>query len=301
MKEPTLRHNDILILSDYDPKRICGQTAHLNYLKAHFSITNNVILENRPRITDILKSDLIWFRSEKYFFQFVLLCKVLGKKMVYDLSSFPWLELQEARRSRLRITFSYFLYRFAAKNVTVRVISHAMKDYLTENTGMDPKNIWVFHIPVHFPKVRQKSPSGRKIQFMYLGSDKSWQGVQNLIHAFRKLENDSSCFLHCYGIQQTNGRNIHFHASVSHDRILEIIQKRMDVVIIPRNKNAITENVMPIKYIEAIYAGKFVLATDLKVLHEISNGKVIFMKNNEVDSIIRAVRRTVHKLRKQNR
>lgn len=301
MKDATLRHNDILILSDYDPKRICGQTAHLNYLKSYFSLANNVILQNCPKITNILKSNLIWFRSEKYFFQYALLCKALRKDMVYDLSSFPWLELQEARRRRSRVYFSFYLYRFAAKIATIRVISRAMKDYLIDNTGMNAKKIWVFHIPVHFPMVHQQSSSGRKVQFMYLGSDKSWQGVQNLIQAFQKLENDSRCFLHCYGIQRKNSRNVHFYAPVSHDRILKIIQQRMDVVIIPRNKNVITENVMPIKYVEAIYADKYVLATDLKVLHEISNDKVIFMKNNEVDAIIRAVKRTIYKLREQGR
>jgi hypothetical protein len=47
---------------------------------------------------------------------------------------------------------------------------------------------------------------------------------------------------------------------------------------------------MPIKYAEAVHLDKYVLATDLKVLHEIATPKVVFTRDNSVAELSAAIR-----------
>ena len=276
----------ILIIANFDPNRICGQTIHLNYLKQHFEKQNSVKLQTTATLKEIMEADVIWFRTEKGFLKFLLLCLLFRKAIVYDMSSFPWLELKTTNRSWLRINTSRYIFKFAAKVAQIRVLSQAMKDYLLEHFDINSEKIFVFYIPVeldsNIPRIRTNS----QVHFIYVGSDRAWQGLPKLIKAFNQIESEPDFVLHCYGIKKQNTKNIIFHELVSHDQLLSIISKDIDVIVVPRERNDITEAVMPIKYAEAIHQGKYILATDLKVLHEIANSKVIFIKNNRVKTLI---------------
>ena len=123
-----------------------------------------------------------------------------------------------------------------------------------------------------------------------MGSNAIWQGLPNLINAFKKIESEPDYTLECYGVNYPNTKNIHFHEAVSHDQLIDIVSKKIDVIIIPREKNEITETVMPLKYAEALYLDKYILVTDMKIFHEMKNDKVVFLKDNHVDTLIQGIR-----------
>lgn len=280
----------ILIIADFNPNRSCGITVHLNYLKHFFEKNNLVKLQTTANLSQLIESDIIWFRSEKGLIKFFLVCLILKKTMVYDMSSFAWLELQGARRSWFRVKTSFYIYKIVAKIALTRVLSFAMKDYLLNHFTIKSERLFVFNIPIEIRGITKRLRSDNKIHFIYVGSNKAWQGLPNLIKALNQIESESDFILHCYGVTNPNTKNIIFHKDLPHDQLIQVILRDIDVVVVPRERNEITEMVMPIKYAEAIYLNKYILATDLKVLHEIENEKVIFVKNNEVDTLINAIR-----------
>ena len=280
----------ILIIADFDQNRICGQTVHLNYLKCFFEKYNSVKLQTTAKLRQIIKSDIIWFRSEKGFLKFFLLCLIFKKTMIYDMASFPWLELKINHRSWLRVNISLYLFKIASKVAQIRVLSCAMKRYLLQHFKIPSEKIFVFYIPIEITIKNKRLQTDGKINFAYLGLDRSWQGIANLLKAFKQLETEPEFILHCYGIKKQNTKNIFFHESLSHEQLLQILSRDIDVVVIPRERNEITETVMPMKYAEAIHLNKYILATDLTVLHEIANKKVFFINNNEVSTLIDGIK-----------
>lgn len=280
----------ILIIADFDPARMCGATIHLNYIKKYLNKNNVVELQNNATLCQIAKSDIIWFRSEKNFFKFFLFCLICKKKMIYDMSSLPWCELKIERRSSLRISLSLYIFKLATKVSQIRVLSRAMRDHFVQNFHLPLGKIIVLPIPIDVNIKSVKNRTNGRIHFIYTGSNRIWQGLPNLIQAFNKIESESEFVLECYGINDTDTKNIHFFGSVSHEDLMDIISSRIDVVVVPRERNEITEIVMPIKYAEAIHLGKYVLATDLKVLHEIASNRVVFLKDNEVNTLIRGIK-----------
>lgn len=280
----------ILIIADFDQDIICGLTTHLNYLKNFFENKNSVRLQNTAKLKQIAESNIIWFRSEKAFLKFILPCLFFKKKMIYDMSSLPWLELKTDHRSWFRVNASLYICKIASKVAQIRVLSYAMKKYLTEQLSIQSERLLVFYIPVGINLNIRRLRKDNKIHFIYIGSDRIWQGLANLIKAFNQIESEPDYILHCYGISNQTTKNIIFHGSVPHDQLIQIILKDIDVVVIPRVRNEITETVMPIKYAEAIYFNKYILATDLQVLHEISNKKVVFVKDNEVNMLIDGIK-----------
>lgn len=283
-------NKNILIIADFDQKKICGMTIHLNYLKDYFKKHNSVKLQTTAKLRQIINSDIIWFRSEKGFLKFFLFCLIFNKTMIYDMASFPWLELKMNHRSWLRVNASLYIFKLAVKVAQIRVLSYAMKKYLLQHSNIRNEKIFVFHIPIQISMNSKCSRKDGKINFLYAGSDRPWQGLPNLIKAFNHLESDTDFLLHCYGIMDQNTKNISFHEPLSHDQLLHIIAMDIDVVVIPRERNEITETVMPIKYAEAIHLNKYILATDLTVLHEIANEKVVFIKNNELTTLIDGIK-----------
>lgn len=280
----------ILIIADYDATRICGQTVHLNYLVKFFSKQNTVDLQQYATLDDIRRFDIIWFRSEWRFLKLFMQCILLGKRIIYDVSSFGWLELEASKRSWLRIKSSWYIFKLATKVAQIRVISQAMKKYLMNTHQIPDSQITVFPIPIELPSMPERKRVDSKIHFLYVGSNRPWQGLTNLFKAFHELESETDFILHCYGQQRQNTPNVIFHPLIEHSELIQILARDIDVVVVPREKNLITETVMPIKYAEAIELKKYILATDLKVLHEIANDKVIFIPDNELRSIIEGIK-----------
>lgn len=280
----------ILIISDYNPNRIIGMNIHIDYLIRFWeSEKNKVICQGNPSCRIIKKSEIIWFRSERRFLKYFIWGLLYRKKMVYDLSSFPWIELNYEGRHSIRVMLSWISFKIATKITLIRVLSWTMKNYLIKTCNLQVKNIHVFTIPVKIQSNMIRKRKDRRIHFIYIGSKRRWQGTRNLIEAFNKLNFNNEFRLHCYGIQGNDTQNIQFHQRIPHEELIDIILRDMDVVVIPRERNMITENVMPLKYLEALHLNKIILATDLKVLHEIKSDQTVFIHNNSVDSIIHGI------------
>jgi glycosyltransferase involved in cell wall biosynthesis len=287
--KPPFRNRRILILSDHDPDRICGHTIHLNYLAVFLKRWNHVDLTGRATLHAVRAADVVWIRSEKLFLRWIPICLLTGKSTLYDLASFPWLELEMAGRPWIRILFSRWTFRLALKTAVVRVLSTAMAESLRNDFQIPEDRMFVMPIPVHLPRARRRSRTDGRLHFVYMGSDKPWQGFRNLIDAFARLESDSSLMLHCFGIPGTDTKNVRFHASVPHPEMIRILACRMDVVVVPRPRNPVTEHVTPIKFAEAAAMGLRILATDLKVLREAGVQNVFLIPDNETETLVSGI------------
>jgi glycosyltransferase involved in cell wall biosynthesis len=284
--KPPFRNRKLLILSDHDPKRICGHTIHLNYLTDFLKQWNRVDLTNHATLRSIRSADVVWIRSEKLFLRWIAVCRFFGKKTIYDLASFPWLELEMAGRSPVRILFSRWTFLLALKTAEIRVLSASMSEYLQDRFRIPLGRLFVLPIPVCLPAARRKSGTVGPLQFVYMGSDKPWQGFRNLLDAFSRLEKDRSFTLHCFGIAGRDTPNVRFHASVPHSEMKRLLADRLDVVVVPRPRNPVTENVTPIKFAEAAAMGKRILATDLKVLREFEGENIRLIPDNETGTLV---------------
>lgn len=211
---PPFRNLNILILSDHDPGRICGHTIHLQYLSDFLKRWNRVRLAGHAWLRDVRAADVVWIRSEKLFLRWIPFCALTRRKTVYDLASFPWLELEMAGRSRIRILLSRWTFQLALKTAVVRVLSASMSDYLKTVFRIPEDRMFVLPIPIRLPAIRRKGRSNGRLHFVYMGSEKPWQGFRNLIDAFARLESDPLLQLHCYGIRGRNTKNVRFHENV---------------------------------------------------------------------------------------
>ncbi|MCJ7813601.1 glycosyltransferase [bacterium] len=185
---------------------------------------------------------------------------------------------------------SLISFRLAIKTAEIRVLSQLMQEYLIDHFYIPKGKIFVLPIPVKIDIFPQKIRNNGKIHFIYMGSNAVWQGLSNLFKAFNQIESETDYVLECYGINHPNTKNIYFHEAVSHDQLIDIVSNQIDVVVIPREKNEITETVMPLKYAEAIYLNKYILVTEMKIFHEMKNDKVVFIKNNHVDTLIEGIK-----------
>ncbi len=287
---PRFRNQNILILSDHDPGRICGHTIHLQYLSEFFKRWNRVRLGGHARLRDLRNADVVWIRSEKLFLRWIPFCAMLRKKTVYDLASFPWIELKMAERSRMRILLSRWTFQLALKTTVVRVLSASMAGYLKSAFRIPEDRMFVLPIPVRLPAIRRKKRPQGRLHFVYMGSEKPWQGFRNLIDAFARLESDAYFQLHCYGIPGRDTKNVRYHESVPHSEMIRILAGRADAVVVPRPRNPVTEHVTPIKFAEAAAMGLPILATDLKVLREAGGKHVRLLPDNETETLIRGIR-----------
>lgn len=284
------QNRDILILSDNDPGQVCGHTIHVRYLADFLGRWNRVRLIRRARLRDLRTSKVVWIRSEKLFLRWIPVCLLTRKITVYDLASFPWLELEMAGRSRGRVGLSRLTFQLALKTAVVRVLSESMRDYLKTEFRIPENRMFVLPIPVRLPATRRKIRTDGPIHFVYMGSEKPWQGFRNLIGAFARLESDPLYQLHCYGIRGRDTKNVRFHESVPHPEMIRILAERADAVVVPRPRNTVTEHVTPIKFAEAAALGLPILATDLKVLREAGGKRVRLLPDNETDTLIRGIR-----------
>ncbi|MBN2201787.1 glycosyltransferase family 4 protein [bacterium] len=287
---PPFRNLNILILSDHDPGRICGHTIHVQYLHDFLGRWNRVRLTGHARLRDLRSADVVWIRSERLFLRWIPFCAWIRKPTVFDLASFPWLELEMAGRSRLRIMLSRWTFRLALKTAVVRVLSVSMARYLKTRFRFPDWRMFVLPIPVCLPAARRKNRMDGRIHFVYMGSEKPWQGFRNLIDAFARLESDPYLRLHCYGIPGTDTKNVRFHESVPHTEMIRILADRTDAVVVPRPRNTVTEHVTPIKFAEAAAMGLPILATDLQVLREAGGEMVRLLPDNGTETLIRGIR-----------
>lgn len=287
---PPFRNRGILILSDHDPGKVCGHTIHMRYLADFLGQWNRVRLTGRARLRDLRTAEVVWIRSEKLFLRWIIVCLLTRRITVYDLASFPWLELEMAGRSRGRIALSRLTFELALKTAVVRVLSESMRDHLRTGFRVPENRMFVLPIPVRFPAIRRKGLSDGRLHFVYMGSEKPWQGFRNLIGAFARLESDPRYQLHCYGIPGRDTKNVRFHESVPHPEMIRILAERADAVVVPRPRNPVTEHVTPIKFAEAAAMGLPILATDLKVLREAGGRHVRLLPDNETDTLIRGIR-----------
>lgn len=289
----------ILLLGDHGPERLSGETVHLRYLERHFRRSREVEYAARPDPRALLRADVWWIRSEKWFLACLPAALAFRKRVVYDLASFPWLEHRAAGRPAWRATVSMLVFRAACRAAVVRVLSRSMKAYLVRRHGAPAGRLVVFPIPVDLSPAPATPARKGPVRFVFTGADRSWQGLASLVAAFGRLAAEGRAELHCYGAAGRGSGNVFFHDPVPHAEMTALVGHDMDVVVVPRPRSDITEHVLPIKYAEALALRKWVLATDLPVLREFADARVVFVADNEPETLVRGIRRVCRRLEAQ--
>lgn len=134
-----------------------------------------------------------------------------------------------------------------------------------------------------------------KTLFGYVGSIRDFQGIDNIIKIINSVNNNLTSFLLVGGDSedvnelklkiQKNKNNTYIREFVDKSKVKKIY-KNIDILLMPRPHTHATNSAIPLKPIEAIAAGKTILATDVKGMRElaeiINSNKILFMSVEEM-------------------
>lgn len=151
------------------------------------------------------------------------------------------------------------------------------------------------------PLLSSRTASG--LRFGYVGSITDLEGIDLLLEAFRlsKLGNEGSS-LDIYGggpalaaiaggMASSRITGVTLHGPTGPDEARRALQG-LDVAVMPRRKNAVSDSVTPLKPLEAMAAGTLVLASDVGGMRElISDGETgILFEHGNVNALAASMR-----------
>ena len=128
-------------------------------------------------------------------------------------------------------------------------------------------------------KVKNTNVFHEELQVIYIGRLSRLKGLDNLLEAFRCL-NDKKITLHIYGpsgdidIDNYVSANIHYEGTFQYEEINSILSK-FHVLVLP----SVSYEMMPLVIQEAINSGLYVIGTDVpgitEILKQDVNGKIV--------------------------
>ena len=173
------------------------------------------------------------------------------------------------------------------------VLNNSLKNYLIKNDIDEDKIIILpnscFEKDLLF-KPFKNIISNRKINIGYIGSDVCYEGILECLDAIDNNQIKNELNFHLVG--SNNNYNYSFvknYNKIPNDNIKSIFNL-LDIIIIPRLSNELTEIVGPLKINEALGFGKLVLCSDLEPFKEniIDNfNGYLFKKNNFNNFIVK--------------
>jgi len=141
--------------------------------------------------------------------------------------------------------------------------------------------------------------------FGYFGALEKWEGLDFLIRSFaRVVHEEKSVMLHIFGdgslkkeleeISEDLGmnENVVFHGSVPRDDLLKKYFGMFRVAVIPRGKDRSTDHyssAMPIKLVEALAAGKPVIATSVEGIREVAGEGMLLVPPGDEHAMFSAM------------
>ena len=242
----------------------------------------------------------------------VLTSTLTHKPCVYEIRSI-WFERLKNRKIIFQIIC--FLEKFAAKHSDyIIAINEKLRNDISTRFSIKKDRIVIVNNAVNLTLIPKelKSPSNKKheeIVFGYVGNFNEHENIDLLIDCFdelRKLGYDNKLILVGDGIlyssvkkiiQGKNLTNIDLIGKVKPDEIPQYYEK-IDIIIIPRKRNKITETVTPLKPLEALAYKKIVMVSNISGIRDlIEEPHVLFFEPTKED-IIEAIKNMINSYNK---
>ena len=162
----------------------------------------------------------------------------LGLKIAKEKGIRPWIIDHSGGyvlKPYERVSFKK-LSRFGLKNIDFYSVSKANQKFLKNEFGIVSKGIFYNAIePVEAPR----KPKNEKIKILYAGRIMKTKGIEPLLSSFAKIEKKYNVELEILGdgpllekMKATPRKNVKFLGKVSHDKVLEKMDKS-DIFVFP--------------------------------------------------------------------
>ena len=200
-----------------------------------------------------------------------------NKPIVYEIRSL-WEE-----RYKKNSFINYMIFSFVTVLETfsmlfanhIVVINDNLKSQLQKRLFLMRKKMTVVENAIDLDRVKISKFNKNNFVFGYIGTLSPIEGLDLLIKAFNDLKIKNKLLIFGDGIELEKlkklaygNNNIEFRGKVSNDEISKAYNQ-VDVIINPRIKNYLTDNVTPIKPLEAMAYKKLVLTSDVGGMKEL--------------------------------
>ncbi len=132
-------------------------------------------------------------------------------------------------------------------------------------------------------KNKLKKKAKRELNFGYVGTLTSYEGLELLINAFfsfNKNFTNSQLFIYGKGIEENKimelsktNKNIHFCGPIKPNHVYQAFSN-IDIIVNPRYKNKLTNSVTPLKPLEALAYSKIFIGSDVGGIKELIKDNV---------------------------
>ena len=202
---------------------------------------------------------------------------LLNKPVVYEIRSL-WEERYKKNGFINYLIFSFVTFLETLSMLFVNhivVINNTLKSQLQQRLFLIRKKMTVVENAIDLDRVKISRLNKNNFVFGYIGTLSPIEGLDLLIKAFNNLKIKNKLLIFGDGIELeklkklANGNNnIEFKVKVSSDEISKAYDQ-VDVIINPRIKSYLTDNVTPLKPLEAMAYKKLVLVSDVGGMKEL--------------------------------
>ncbi len=259
---------------------------------------------------DIIHSHSIFFCGLTGFFT----ARILRLPCLYEVRSL-WEERGYAKNrsmiGRLQYKLILFLENFSIKSSDLLVvINKNLKHEILSRSIIDKKKVHVVNNAVNLDKIHKGIPQNaflskgfENLTFGYIGTVAPIEGLLYLLQAFKELSyNGITNELLIYGNGKETSKleqfldnnslpNVKLMGAIAPNNIWQAYEK-IDVIINPRVSEKITNQVTPLKTLEAMAYRKLVLVSNvgglLELVEHMKTG--IVFKSDSVSSIVQAIK-----------
>lgn len=204
----------------------------------------------------------------------------------------------------------------------VTTLAEVMREHIVER-GLDQKSVTVTpngvqpdEFPVVSPNAELKARLGIPHDAPvvgYISSLVEYEGIDTLLAAFARLEEDDQAWLLIVGDgavrrdleaqanQTTVSERIIFTGRVPHEEVLDYYSV-IDIFVVPRRDRAVCRLVTPLKPFEAFSTGRAVVVSDVRALREIaeSSGAAELFRADDPDSLAMCLTRLIRDPRRRS-
>ncbi len=237
--------------------------------------------------------------------------------LVYEIRAL-WEDAAVDQGKMTENSLKYNLIRFletrlAHKVDRVVVIAGQLKKEFIQR-GIEKKKIFVVPNGVNVDKFKIPEQKNQKlvkrfnltdkIVLGFIGSFYYFEGLEFLVQAFSKINNDNLILMLVgSGERFTNVQQLVRKLGIN-DRVIlpgrvdhEDVEKYysiMDVMVYPRLSKRITELVTPLKPLEAMAMGKCILASDVGGHKELIDGHGVFFKKEDPNDLVQTLKGIIY-------